>query len=530
MYTNNCIVTNTCRSIFLRTAVYVQRRWKSKKEHWSVLAKKKHPVDRALEHFDDFYKTVFGRRWPSIRLALLSPHKYCAVINNFGDSDIALSDLQNIGALNMRTLFELEKENIKNKKQEERRNKELQKIFNLDRKLEQMANAKQQEELESLYPHRENSEGTCVPGDINILNKSSSDTSHVLSDSINRKDGDEEFGDGLDEKSLESSLKDAEIDTQRLIDPASGLSASALYEYVPATRLKGLEDWIVESDHYRYYRKDTDFPVCIEQDNDFIFPGHLQVLTFERGNVSSFPAPKRGSTGVLNYYMLDGGSLLPVLALGLNPGDRVLDMCAAPGGKSLMMLQTLFPAHLVCNDVWESRIKRIKSVIKQYVYDTDKWKNQLVVTQRDGRDIDEYNVYNKILVDVPCTTDRHCLHDNDNNIFKPGRTKERLQIPELQAELLSHALKIVEPGGTVVYSTCSLSPIQNDGVVHMALRKVWEETDIQVIVKDMKAALEPIECVYKLGHDLGLKYGHVVLPFVPCNFGPMYFCKLVRTK
>jgi hypothetical protein len=87
----------------------------------------------------------------------------------------------------MRTLFELEKENIKNKKQEERRNKELKKIFNLDRKLEQMANAKQQEELESLYPHRENSEGTCVPGDINILNKSSSDTSHVLSDSINRK-------------------------------------------------------------------------------------------------------------------------------------------------------------------------------------------------------------------------------------------------------------------------------------------------------------------------------------------------------
>lgn len=48
---------------------------------------------------------------------------------------------------------------------------------------------------------------------------------------------------------------------------------------------------------------------------------------------------------------------------------------------------------------------------------------------------------------------------------------------------LSHALKIVQPGGTVVYSTCSLSPIQNDGVVHMALRKVWEETDVQITVK-----------------------------------------------
>jgi hypothetical protein len=42
----------------------------------------------------------------------------------------------------------------------------------------------------------------------------------------------------------------------------------------------------------------------------------------------------------------------------------------------------------------------------------------------------------QILVDVPCTTDRLSLHENDNNIFKPGRLKERLQIPEIQAELL----------------------------------------------------------------------------------------------
>ena len=87
----------------------------------------------------------------------------------------------------MRTLFEVEKENIKNKKQEARRNRELQRIFSLDRKLEQMANAKHQEELESLYPHRENSAGTCVPGDIIVSNNSSVDTSCGISDSINRK-------------------------------------------------------------------------------------------------------------------------------------------------------------------------------------------------------------------------------------------------------------------------------------------------------------------------------------------------------
>jgi hypothetical protein len=87
----------------------------------------------------------------------------------------------------MRTLFELEKENIKNKKQEERRNRQLQKIFSLDRKLEQMANAKHQEELQSLYPQRVNSEGTCVPGDIIVSSSSSLDMSSEMSESINRK-------------------------------------------------------------------------------------------------------------------------------------------------------------------------------------------------------------------------------------------------------------------------------------------------------------------------------------------------------
>lgn len=53
-----------------------------------------------------------------------------------------------------------------------------------------------------------------------------------------------------------------------------------------------------------------------------------------------------------------------------------------------------------------------------------------------------YCVLSQILVDVPCTTDRHCLHDNENNIFKPGRTKERLQIPELQAGLLRYVFKL----------------------------------------------------------------------------------------
>lgn len=84
---------------------------------------------------------------------------------------------------------------------------------------------------------------------------------------------------------------------------------------------------------------------------------------------------------------------------------------------------------------------------------------------------------------MPCTTDRHSLKENDNNIFKSSRIKERLRLPELQSELLVNGLKLLKPGGNLVYSTCTLSPIQNDGVVHMALRRISEETSMKFVIK-----------------------------------------------
>lgn len=89
----------------------------------------------------------------------------------------------------------------------------------------------------------------------------------------------------------------------------------------------------------------------------------------------------------------------------------------------------------------------------------------------------------KFQVDAPCSTDRHSVIENDNNIFKSSRIKERLQLPVLQKELLVNALKLVKVGGIVVYSTCSLSPIENDGVVHMALKELWEESNMEFVVK-----------------------------------------------
>ncbi|GJQ80123.1 hypothetical protein Trydic_g19404 [Trypoxylus dichotomus] len=452
----------------------VLKRFKHKESHWSIQKKKKTPCDRALEHFDEFYTQVFGKDWPSIRHGLLSKQKYIAVVNNFSDSNETKSKLERIGALNIRTLFELEKQHIKDNYEKLRRKRSLETIWRTDQEMEARL-----DNIDS------NISATNIPS----------------------------------QHSLEHSLSHAEIDFTRVISSRDASSLN-LTEFMPVTKLKGKEDWIPESIHSNNYNASDISPV-ISKEYDLPFPEYLNAYCYEIGNHNDFSFPKNGSTGVLNYYLMDGGSLLPVLALDIRPGDNVLDMCASPGGKSYLALQTLFPDKVVCNDVTKSRTDRIYNVMKQYLYDLEeKWfeKHKLRISLSDGRGICES--FDKIIVDVPCTTDRHSLKEPENNIFRPDRIRERLKLPELQSELLVQALKLVKIGGNVVYSTCSLSPIQNDGVVHMALKRIWEETNIEVIIKDLSVGLLQTASVYKLADHKLMKYGHLVVPNLQINFGP----------
>ena len=88
------------------------------------------------------------------------------------------------------------------------------------------------------------------------------------------------------------------------------------------------------------------------------FPKHLRVFMHPRSVHDNFPKARQCLSGNLNYYTLDGGSLLPVLALDLKPGDGVLDMCAAPGGKTIIAIQSMLPSRIVCNDVDIGRLRR----------------------------------------------------------------------------------------------------------------------------------------------------------------------------
>ncbi|XP_059877545.1 5-methylcytosine rRNA methyltransferase NSUN4 isoform X2 [Delphinus delphis] len=283
---------------------------------------------------------------------------------------------------------------------------------------------------------------------------------------------------------------------------------------------------------------------------------NLRCFTFARGDVSRFPPARLGSLGVMDYYLMDAASLLPVLALGLQPGDTVLDLCAAPGGKTLALLQTGCCRNLAANDLSTSRAGRLQKVLHSYVPQDVRDRNRVRVTSWDGRKWGELegDIYDRVfslvaeiqavwilaeswlyhlsarevwvLVDVPCTADRHSLHEEENNIFKRSRKKERQMLPMLQVQLLAAGLLATKPGGHVVYSTCSLSHLQNEYVVQGTIELLANQYDIKVHVEDLTHFRKLFMDTFSFFPSC--QVGELVIPNLMANFGPMYFCKMCR--
>ncbi|XP_033095959.1 5-methylcytosine rRNA methyltransferase NSUN4-like [Anneissia japonica] len=277
---------------------------------------------------------------------------------------------------------------------------------------------------------------------------------------------------------------------------------------------------------------DINVDIAVER-KTFSVNEQLKCYVFDGSATRRFPPAKFESRtkSLLEYYLMDASSLLPVLCLDLQPGDTVLDMCAGPGGKSVAMLQTMHIGGIICNEVTPSRRRRLQDVLRLYI-PKDMLDNEesFRLTGFDGTDWGdmEPDTYDKILVDVPCTTDRLSANENDNNIFHPRRLKEKNQLPPLQTELLMAALRSVKVGGTVVYSTCTMSSEQNERVIQKAVHTCLQTHDIVVTEVDLSPLTRSCDGIFNF-HDRA-KLGKIVVPNLSANFGPMYFCALKRLR
>ena len=200
--------------------------------------------------------------------------------------------------------------------------------------------------------------------------------------------------------------------------------------------------------------------------------------------------PERRDVGNLlehhlgQIYVQEAASMIPPLVLQPQPGDLVLDMCASPGSKTTQMAAMMKNEGLiVANDYKGMRMQSLGlNLQRSGILNT-------LITIMHGKRFYQFQ-FDKILLDAPCSgtgTIRKSL--KTINIWNSGMIGK---IAQTQKELLQRAFENLRPGGAMVYSTCSLEPEENEGVVNFLLEKFPEASLEQIKLKGLKSS-PPVE-------------------------------------
>lgn len=185
------------------------------------------------------------------------------------------------------------------------------------------------------------------------------------------------------------------------------------------------------------------------------------------------------------FYIQSLASQLPVAILEPKPHELVLDMAAAPGSKTTQMAQEMDnEGIIVANDINLSRIKALRfNLNKLGVLNT-------IITRADGRFIHSKKLFfDKILLDAPCSAEGTIR--KDWSLLENWSEKLIFSLSRLQEALIESAFRCLKENGTLVYSTCTLAPEENEFVINSLLNKFDNAKVEKVVFDDLKSR----ECV-----------------------------------
>jgi len=164
------------------------------------------------------------------------------------------------------------------------------------------------------------------------------------------------------------------------------------------------------------------------------------------------------------YHVQEEASLIPVRVLDPRPGERILDLCAAPGGKTAQMsVATGGDGTIVANDVRVDRIRALRSNCERLGL------LNVAMTAQDGTGFPlDAGPFDAILLDVPCSCEGNVRQGS--GVYRARPEVVITGRPGLQATLLGRAWKMLAPGGRLLYATCTFAPEENEMVLDYSLR------------------------------------------------------------
>ncbi|HUE45044.1 MAG TPA: transcription antitermination factor NusB [Aestuariivirgaceae bacterium] len=186
-----------------------------------------------------------------------------------------------------------------------------------------------------------------------------------------------------------------------------------------------------------------------------VLPTGTVRIAAAKGRIEELPGYASG-----DWWVQDAAAALPARLLGAHAGLRILDLCAAPGGKTAQLAAA--GARVTALDQSEGRLERLKENLTRLHLSAE-------IVVADAARFQSPEPFDAVLLDAPCTATGIVRRNPDIPHLKSEADLARL--PPLQAVMLDNALDLVRPGGLVVYCTCSLEPEEGVGQIASLLER-----------------------------------------------------------
>ena len=200
-------------------------------------------------------------------------------------------------------------------------------------------------------------------------------------------------------------------------------------------------------------------------------------------------------------YVQSISSMIPPIILRPEPGERVLDMAAAPGGKTTQMAAMMNnEGYILANEIDKFRCEKLK-------YNAEKQGTSIVhIINNDGTQLfNSAKSFDKILVDAPCSGEGRFIVSNKKT-YEHWSLKMQKELVEIQKKLISNSINLCKINGTILYSTCALSLAENEKVIDWAINNFnieIEKININICIeKNTRVKLNDLSQTSKLETNL----------------------------